>query len=303
MLLLILIGLTVEACLAGYCEIKTVADLTSQLETCTYVSLSYDSEVEQHPKLFDVLKKTDHISSFSLINTTLKKFTEEDTVLVDKDVSVTIMNNQRLEHLPRFNFLDATTTQLFITGNPKLNTTQIEEDCKALKCKSGTIIQPPFSCNFPPPQNAKCRNFYGRINVGEADSKQLDKVELLRGSIQLTRSNITEFPLLRNLKTLEQVDSFPVITIRQNPKLIGVEPLYNVDLKTNNESTAVVLEDNPLLCYNKRQANQPFVAKFMKGVKQCAKNVKNRGNAQDKGGINTFIDAGIALTIWMFLSP
>uniref|UniRef100_A0A183GT88 Endo/exonuclease/phosphatase domain-containing protein n=1 Tax=Heligmosomoides polygyrus TaxID=6339 RepID=A0A183GT88_HELPZ len=30
------------------------------------------------------LKKTDHISSFSLINTTLKKFTEEDTVLVDK---------------------------------------------------------------------------------------------------------------------------------------------------------------------------------------------------------------------------
>ncbi|VDP19506.1 unnamed protein product [Heligmosomoides polygyrus] len=134
-------------------------------------------------------------------------------------------------------------------------------------------------CNFPPPQNAKCRNFYGRINVGEADSKQLDKVELLRGSIQLTRSNITEFPLLRNLKTLEQVDSFPVITIRQNPKLIGVEPLYNVDLKTNNESTAVVLEDNPLLCYNKRQANQPFVAKFMKGVKQCGLFCSGSGRA------------------------
>ncbi|WKY06255.1 hypothetical protein Q1695_006448 [Nippostrongylus brasiliensis] len=270
--------------LAKYCQLTTNEEIEKAARegNCDYIYLDLlRDDMSRHKKLYDAIKNVKQIKVLKLRKSNLKKITEQKKVLLDSNGELTLENNLELSVLPKFEITDPSTTYVTIYGNPKLDTEDIIQTCKARKC-AVAAIQRPFSCGFPLPKKVKCRVVEGTVRMEKSTAKQMEDVEEIRGHLIFRGSELTSFPKFKNLRILTQRGKEKVLTVSNNPDLEDIVALYGVTIH-NETANAVEIEKNPKLCVEDRERNVEFVWKFMQQIPRCNP-AQPRGSSKGQKG-------------------
>ncbi|EYC42353.1 hypothetical protein Y032_0534g3065 [Ancylostoma ceylanicum] len=128
-----------------FCEILQEKHLNT-FGNCTHLVLNPFQETMNDPRLYDAIKKVERMYVFHLNNTNLTRISEAPKVTLPKDAEIFIVNNRRLKTLPNFEIENGKRLRLFIQDNPRLNTTQLLQECKRKRCPPRIVnsIQMPF---------------------------------------------------------------------------------------------------------------------------------------------------------------
>ncbi|EYC33689.1 hypothetical protein Y032_0002g931 [Ancylostoma ceylanicum] len=255
--------------LATLCEIKTIKDLGST-QTCTELKLFGEHDVMMSPKLFHKIKTANTYHLFQLCNSTLDLISETDRVYLPKGATLKITDNAYLRKLPDFIIADGKDVNLVILGNPKVDTTQLLNECKAKGCTDQTLstIQVPYSCKATSPLPKECHVLFGTVPLNRYD-KSWDNVEIVHGTLSLQNSGLDSFPKMEKLVKVEQVANTPVLVVENNANLRDVDALFKINFNVKKKENAVRVNANPKLCIEKNNAVLPFAAEFLNDVKQC----------------------------------
>ncbi|KAL6737691.1 hypothetical protein Aduo_011314 [Ancylostoma duodenale] len=254
---------------AELCVIKTMKDL-EEPKLCTELKLDAEHEVMRSPMLFRKIKTATTYHYFKLCNSTLGSASGAERVYLPKGATLEITDNANLRHLPDFVIADGNDINLIILGNPKLDTTQLLNECKAKGCKDQTLrtIQVPYSCRAITPLPKLCHVLFGTVPLDKYD-KSWDVVEVVHGTLSLQNSELTSFPKMEKLVEVEQVANMPVLIIENNANLQDVEALFKIDFDVKTKENAVKIKANPKLCLDENDTVHPFATEFLSNVKQC----------------------------------
>ncbi|CAJ0607527.1 unnamed protein product [Cylicocyclus nassatus] len=254
------------------CDIKSVKGLEKQAQ-CKYLRMYTDDEkIMEHPRLFDKIKTVTTIFKLKFFNTTLTSLTETEVVMLPQKATLELLDNPLLQKLPEFNIVDGRKINIKVLNNPKLDTTQLLEQCKKKRCPTNTIanIQKPYTCTFHRPLPEGCRFVFDSVDLRTYDSS-FDQIEVVYGALSLRDSNEKEFPLLPNLRQLSQKPGMPVLVIENNKNLTDLKALYTININVDDMNNAMRIKDNPKLCIEHHDANEPFVVKFLTKIDSCSK--------------------------------
>ncbi|EYC37345.1 hypothetical protein Y032_0801g2421 [Ancylostoma ceylanicum] len=254
---------------AELCEIKTAKDLETP-QTCTELKLDVEHDVMMSPNLFHKIKTASTYHYFKLCNSTLDLISEADKVYLPKGATLEITDNAYLRELPEFIIADGKDVNLVILGNPKVDTTQLLNECKAKGCTDQTLstIQVPYSCKATSPLPKECHVLFGTVPLNRYD-KSWDNVEIVHGTLSLQNSGLDSFPKMEKLVKVEQVANTPVLVVENNANLRDVDALFKINFNVKKKENAVRVNANPKLCIEKNNAVLPFAAEFLNDVKQC----------------------------------
>lgn len=95
-------------------------------------------------------------------------------------------------------------------------------------------------------------------------------MEVVYGTLTLRGSNATSFPKMLRLRQIAQKPGTPVLVIENNPMLTDLTPLFGVNIKADDMKNAIKISGNRKLCISKKQANEPFVIKYLTKVDFCS---------------------------------
>ncbi|KAK5971327.1 hypothetical protein GCK32_000714 [Trichostrongylus colubriformis] len=272
----------ISICCGKLCTIKSVKQL-EQASDCTVMLAEFkDKKLAQHPLLAEKLKTVNEVRRLSLYNTMLRSLTDSPNMTLGPNAVLEMVDNEFLEHLPKFIIEDGSSVELKIRGNPRMNTNQLRDECYKKKCSPNAIanIQESFTCPLEKPIRKVCKVISDNIDLTEYESA-LDKVEVVVGTLKLKGSNVTSFPKMKSLILLKQAKKSPVLIIEDNPNLNSLKALYTLEIQLNkgeSADNAINIGNNPKLCIDEDASTVPFVIKYLSRVPICEPKEINEAN-------------------------
>ncbi|KAL6737688.1 hypothetical protein Aduo_011312 [Ancylostoma duodenale] len=124
------------------------------------------------------------------------------------------------------------------------------------------------ACLFSHPLRKECRRVTDKVDLKENDV-DVNKVEILYGTLMLRNSSMTSFPKLENLRLIEQRPREPVLIIENNPRLHDLEALYYLNFSVHDSKRAVKIANNPSLCIPKDYRDDPFTKRYLGSINTC----------------------------------
>ncbi|VDM68020.1 unnamed protein product [Strongylus vulgaris] len=184
-----------------------------------------------------------------------------------KDAELVLINNTQLSELPQFEIENGKRVRLLVRDNPQLDTTQLLKECERKRCSPRVfnLVQMPYSCSYRRPLPSTCKNVTDDIDITNDDISAA--VEVLYGTLIVKNSNWTQFPNMKNLRLVEQRPSKPVLVIEDNELLRDLDALFDIQFSIRDRKTAVIIKNNPELCFNEKYSNNSFANRYAVQVK------------------------------------